>query len=147
MLPSQLLQTDSLAIEGGAASGKHWQQNKYQRISFLLQSGDYFFQSLTINSGALVRATPKTRLFVNNQLILNSAILASAGTALQPVFLGFAGTTLNLFAAFNGTLLAPNAFVTFGTGSGLIFTGAFYARTIEVTPASQLVCLAAAFAP
>jgi len=54
--------------------------------------------------------------------------------------LGFAGTTLGIFAPFNGTLIAPNAAVTFGTGAGLTYRGSFFGRTLEVTPASVLVC-------
>jgi hypothetical protein len=43
-------------------------------------------------------------------------------------------------APFTGTLVAPAAYVSFSTGSGLTFTGSFFARTIEVQPASVLAC-------
>jgi hypothetical protein len=104
-----------------------------------LGAGDYFIRSLTINSGVTVRALPTTRLFVMNQLSYKSAI-TKVGGARQPILLGFVGTTLNLEAGFDGTLLAPNAKVSFGIGSGLLYTGAFFARILEVRPASTLVC-------
>jgi hypothetical protein len=108
--------------------------------TLILSAGDYFFQSLTINSGSTLRATPTTRIFVRDALVFNAPVLATSGTALQAITLGFAGTTLGMFAPFNGTLIAPNATVTFGTGAGLTYRGSFFGRTLEVTPASVLVC-------
>jgi hypothetical protein len=110
--------------------------------TLVLGAGDYFFQSLTINSGSTVRAQATTRIFVRNTLVFNAPIRAASGTALQSIFLGFAGANLSLTAPFNGTLLAPNAAVTFGTGAGLTYTGSFFGRTLEITPASVLVCRA-----
>jgi len=108
--------------------------------TLILSAGDYYFQSFTINSGAIVRVAPTTRLFVRDSLQFNAPFLATTGSAVQPIFMGFAGTTLNLFALFNGTLVAPNASVVFGTGAGLTFTGSFFGRSFEVTPGSSLVC-------
>ena len=108
--------------------------------TLILAAGDYFFQSLTINSGSTLRATPTTRIFVQNALVFNAPIRATSGTALQAITLGFAGTTLGMFSPFNGTLIAPNAHVTFGTGAGLTYRGLFFGRTLEITPASVLVC-------
>jgi len=105
-----------------------------------LLAGDYFFQSLTINSGATVRVTPTTRVFVRDTLVFDAPFRMSSGTGVQPIFVGFAGTTLNLFAELDGTLVAPNAAVVFGTGAGLSFTGSFFGRTLEVTPGSSLIC-------
>lgn len=109
--------------------------------TLILQAGDYFFQSLTINSGSIVRVTPATRIFVRDTLIFNAPLLVSSGTTVQPVFLGFAGTsTLSFNARFDGTLVAPNGTVRFGTNSGLTYTGSFFGRVLEVTPGSSLVC-------
>jgi hypothetical protein len=108
--------------------------------TLILAAGDYFFQSLTINSGSTVRATPETRVFVENALIFNAPFRASSGTAIQAITFGFAGANLSLLAQFNGTLIAPNADVIFGTGAGITYTGSFFGRTLEVTPASNLVC-------
>jgi hypothetical protein len=115
--------------------------------TLVLAAGDYFFQSLTINSGTTVRATPTTRVFVQNSLIFRSPFRTPGG-AVQPIFLGFAGSdTVVMEAPFDGTLVAPNGRVEFGVGSGLTFTGAFFARILELRPASRLVCLASAAPP
>jgi hypothetical protein len=109
--------------------------------TLVLAAGDYFFQSFTINTGATVRATPTTRIFVQNTLNFNASILAATGSSLQPIELGYAGTTsVSLGAPFNGTLIAPSAAVVFGTGSPLTFSGSFFARTIEVATGSILAC-------
>jgi len=108
--------------------------------TLILKAGDYYFQSLTINSGAILRVTPTTRVFVQNALTFNSPFLASSGSTVQPIFLGFAGTSVNLYAVFNGTLVAPNASVKFGSGTALTFTGSFFGRQFELTPGSALVC-------
>jgi len=60
-------------------------------------------------------------------------------THVQDVTVGHSGdyagiANLNMYAVFDGTLIAPNASTTFGTGSGLIFTGSFYGKAFEVTP-------------
>ncbi len=109
--------------------------------TLVLSAGDYFFQSFTINSGVIVRATPTTRIFVQNSLTFNAAILATTGSSVQPIFLGYAGTTsVSLGARFDGTLVAPNASVVFGAGPTLTFSGSFFARTIEVAAGSTLAC-------
>jgi hypothetical protein len=108
--------------------------------TLVLSAGDYFFVNLTINSAATVRATPTTRIFVRDALAFRSPIRAPSGTAVQPIFLGFAGTSVNLEARFDGTLVAPNATANFGAGAGLTFTGSFFASVIDVRPGSTLVC-------
>jgi hypothetical protein len=108
--------------------------------TLILAAGDYFFQSLTINASSTVRATPTTRIFTRDTLIFNAPIRGTSGTALQAIFLGFAGANLSLTAQFNGTLVAPNANVIFGTGAGVTYRGSFFGRILEVTPGSTLVC-------
>jgi hypothetical protein len=109
--------------------------------TLVLAAGDYYFQSLTINAGSTVRATPTTRIFVQNTLNFNASILASSGSAIQPIFLGLAmSTSTTLAARFDGTVVAPNGTVVFGTGSALTFSGSYFARTIEVGTGSTLAC-------
>ena len=112
--------------------------------TLVLGTGDFFFTNLTINAAATVRATATTRVFVRSFFTAQSPFLAASGTAVQPIFLGYAGTSAQFNAVFNGTLVAPNAQVFMGTGAGLTFTGAFYAQSIDVRPASTLVCLTSA---
>ena len=115
--------------------------------TLVLGAGDYFFQTLTLNGTSTVRTAATTRVFVRDQLTFLSPFLMSSGTAIRPIFLGFQGTTLAMNVRFDGTLVAPNAAVTFGTGPGIAFTGGFYARTIEIHQDSTLICQAARAAP
>lgn len=110
--------------------------------TLILGAGDYFFASLTINSSSIVRAAATTRVIVADALVVNAPFYAPSGTAVQPIFLGFGGSDLGLYADFDGTLVAPNATVRFGTGSGLVFVGSFFGSVFEVNPASTLVCKA-----
>jgi hypothetical protein len=110
--------------------------------TLILGAGDYYFRNLTIFANATVRAAATTRIFVRDTLTFHSPIRLPFGSGIQTVFLGFAGASLTLEAVFNGTLLAPNAAVSFGIGSGLTYSGAFYGRVLEVRPQSTLVCLA-----
>jgi hypothetical protein len=114
--------------------------------TLVLGTGDFFFTNLTINAASTVRATPTTRVFVRSFFTAGSPFLAPSGTAVQPIFLGYAGTSVQFNAVFDGTLVAPNAQVFMGTGAGLTFTGAFYAQSIDLRPASTLVCLTSAAA-
>lgn len=114
--------------------------------TLILDAGDYFFDDLTLNSGTTLRAAPGTRVFVENSLAFRSAFLTPGG-AIQPIFLGFAGNQVVIEAPLDGTLVAPNARVELGVGSGLTFTGSFFARIIEVRPDSRLVCLAGSAPP
>ena len=105
-----------------------------------LLAGDYFFQSLTINPGGTVRVNSATRIFVRTTLIYRSALLAPTGTALQPIVLGFAGTTAALEAPFSGTFVAPAATVMMGVGAGLTFSGSYYIRSLQLQPGSNIAC-------
>lgn len=109
-----------------------------------LSAGDHFFSSLTLNSSVAVFATAQTRVFVAGATILRSSfILTGTTNTLAPIFLGLA-TTSSVFVetAFDGTLVAPSAFVTFGIASGLTYRGLFYARNIEARPDTVLQCAA-----
>lgn len=108
--------------------------------TLVLGAGDYYFTSLTINSNSIVRAAATTRVIVADALVMNAPFYASSGTSVQPIFLGFAGSSLGIYADFDGTLVAPNATVLFGTGSGSVFIGSFFGSVFEVNPASALVC-------
>lgn len=110
--------------------------------TLVLTAGDYFFQSLTINASVTVRATPTTRIFVQNSFFLNSPILQPTGTAVQALAVGYAGSTpVNLGARLDGSFTAPNASVTFGAGPNpQTYSGSYFARSIEIAPGSILAC-------
>jgi cellulase/cellobiase CelA1 len=104
-------------------------------------AGDLFLHSFMINSATNIRVqvAPETRIFVQTMMAFRSPFLNASGQ-LQPVLLGFAGTSLVVETQFNGTLLAPNASVAFGIGSRVSYRGSFYAKSIEVRPGSALIC-------
>lgn len=108
--------------------------------TLVLAAGDYFFQSLTMNANGTVRVAPTTRVFVRDNIGFLTPFRASSGTAIQAIFFGFAGSNLSLPIRFDGTLVAPNATVSFGSGPGVTYTGSFYGRRLQVNPASALVC-------
>jgi hypothetical protein len=106
-----------------------------------LAAGDYFFRTLTINSNVRVIVTANTRIFVRDKLDYRSPFTRSTGQP-QAIALGFASSgTLLLEAAFTGSLIAPGAWVIFGNGAPLTFTGSFYGRILEVRPDIVLACL------
>lgn len=111
--------------------------------TLVLAAGDYYFTTLLINGSATVRASATTRVFVRSQLTVGSSVRTATG-ALAPIVLGFAGTTFSLGVPFTGTLIAPSAALSIGSGSNLSFTGSFFAKTIELQPAVVLTCSAPA---
>jgi hypothetical protein len=109
--------------------------------TLILGAGDYYFRNFTmVNSAVTVRVSPATRLFVSGQFAYRTSFTLNNGQV-QAIFLGFTGTAAVLEARFDGTLVAPNATVSFGVGSGLTFTGSFFAKAFDIRPQSVLVCL------
>lgn len=108
-----------------------------------LSAGDYFFTNLYFNSaGLVVVGAPGTRIFVSGNVTFNTSIVTAVGSGeLAPVTLGVSGPgSLALYAPFTGLLIAPQRDLVVGTANGMTFTGSFYARGIDVTPNSDLVC-------
>lgn len=134
---------DTIPLAPGSYGSVGVNGNPVELAILILDSGDYFFQNLYLNSqGVVVAAQPDTRIFVSNNLTFNTSITTDTSrTQVAPVFLGIAGGgDASILAPFDGTLVAPNRQVYFGTGSGLTFTGSFYADSIVVTPDSVLRC-------
>ena len=113
-------------------------------------AGDYFFTNLYFNSaGLVVVAQPGTRIFVSGNVTFNTSIVTSVGSStLAPVMLGVSGSgALALYAPFTGSVVAPQRDLVVGTANGMTFKGSFYAKSIDVTPASVLVCDSSVVAP
>ncbi len=90
----------------------------------------------------MVVAQAGTRIFASGNVTYNTSIVTAVGsTQLAPVMLGVSGTgSLALYAPFSGSVVAPQRDLVVGTTSGMTFRGSFYARSIDVTPASALIC-------
>lgn len=130
--------------------GVNGNPNPNQAAVLILSAGDYFFTNLYFNSaGLVVVAAPGTRIFASGNVNFHTPIVTAVGsTQLAPVVLGVSGSgQLAMYAHFSGTVIAPNRDVILGTGSGLTFTGSFYARGIDVTAGSTLVCDASFSSP
>jgi hypothetical protein len=131
----------NLVVQNGATrnltAGPYGSVTVTTGATLILGSGDYYFTSLFIGPNTTLRATATTRVFAQS-LSLNRTFLAPTGTAIQPVYLGFSGTTLSLPVRFDGTLLAPNAAVTFAAST--TNTGSYLAHSLHVPTSSQLVC-------
>jgi hypothetical protein len=114
--------------------------NSPARVS--LSAGSYFFQQLTLNSGAslVIPAAGVVKLFVSGGLAYRSQVIHSGGQAAQ-IFLGYNGTASPVLEAqFQGTLIAPRATVSMGTASARQFRGRFFARGLEIRPDARIVC-------
>lgn len=108
-----------------------------------LSAGDYFFTNLYFNSaGLIVVAEPGTRIFASGDVTYNTSIVTAVGSSeLAPVTLGVSGSgSLALYAPFTGLVVAPQRDLVLGTANGQTFTGSFFARGIDLTPDSVLVC-------
>ena len=107
-----------------------------------LSAGDHYFSALTINANVTVHASADTRIFVSGAFALRTPILLTgSSSALAPIFIGLSTpNALVIEAPFDGTIVAPNSMVSFGSGSGITYRGHFYARGIEVRPGSILQC-------
>ena len=122
------------------APGSYASVTLNSQSTLILAAGDYFFRDLTINAAVAVRVTATTRVFVQNTMAYRSSFKNASGQV-QAITLGFKGTGATLEAAFDGTLIAPNAKVFFGVDTVLTFNGSFFGKIFEVRPQSVLVCL------
>jgi len=108
-------------------------------VNFVM--GDYFFNTLTLNSGGIINVTqPGVRIFVQMINLNNGGAFAG-----QPVFLGYLGTTLlNVNVDFRGTLVAPDAPVALNSGPDMqnpvILQGSFFGLDLTVNNGSNIIC-------
>jgi hypothetical protein len=134
---------DDVSIPPGSYGQAGVNGNPNQLAVLRFSAGDYFFTNLYFNSaGVVVVGEPGTRIYVSGNVTFNASIVSAVGSSeLAPVLLGVSGQGyLALYAPFSGTVVAPERNLVLGTGSGLTFTGSFYAAGIELTPDSVLVC-------
>jgi hypothetical protein len=108
----------------------------------VLAGGDHFFSSLIVNASVTALAAPNTRIFVAGAFALRSPFLLDAPSSqLASIFLGLATSgSVAIESVFQGSLVAPSALVSLGSGSGSTYRGLFYARGLEVRPDSFVEC-------
>lgn len=107
----------------------------------ILSAGVYAFTSLDLEPSATL-VTPSSssetaQLFVRNSVIYRGRT-ATAGGALAPLFLGYAGTNpITIEAVYTGTIIAPSATLTLQSLNGAgVYTGEFFAAQVTLSPAN-----------
>jgi hypothetical protein len=122
------------------AAGSYGTVNVNSGGTLIVGAGTYYFDTLNIQSNSVVRVAATTRVYVKNGFTFRSSFKLANGSV-PPIYLGLATSgNVVLEARYDGTLLAPNAYVSFGVGVGMKFTGSFFARVLEVRPDTTLVC-------
>ena len=120
----------------------------YQNLSvnslgiLTLESGDYYFTSLHVQSDAdvVVSDGGMVRIYVQDYMSMKSLFTDGFDNAVPP-FIGYLGTnSLVIEAPFYGSVIAPNATMEMGTGNANVFTGEFMASTLRIRPGINLVC-------
>jgi len=116
---------------------------------WLVTCGDYFMESLMINSGAKVvvydaAACGTTRINIRNQLVHRGSIVPSPGGTLDAttLLLGIFGSlgTIDTPSMFIGTVFAPSGHVTLACNRTLV--GAIYAEDITVFQDARVIGVA-----
>ncbi|MBN2804977.1 MAG: hypothetical protein JXR91_17910 [Deltaproteobacteria bacterium] len=108
-----------------------------------LSAGVYYFEGLNINSDSVViiEAAPEDiQIYLNSAFTLKESFVNGSGQQTD-VFIGYVGdNTVELYAPFSGTLLAPDATVILGTSPDKTFEGRFVAGDLILTPDTVLTC-------
>jgi len=121
---------------GSIPAGSYGALTVGSRASLKLGTGTYFFTSFDLEPQATLKldlsAGPLT-IYVSAGPLIHRGTLAVTGDPID-FLLGYAGGgAVVLEAPFNGTFVAPAASVRLATVSGG-YTGAFFARDLEVSP-------------
>jgi hypothetical protein len=101
-----------------------------------LRTGTYFFNNLSVESGAKISCTSGSGIVVNIKTNLTYRGSIIEGTGGRPkIFVGVFGTGgISLETSFPGTLVALTATVSLGMNSPTTHSGAFYAKDLTVGP-------------
>jgi hypothetical protein len=124
------------------APGSYGQVTLNSGAKVALSAGTYYFQTLAFNasSSLIVPSSGTVRIYIASQLSFQGQVVQANGQPGQ-LFIGYNGTAAVVLAApFRGTLIAPRALISMGTGNAVQFRGRFFVRSLEVRPRVQLVC-------
>lgn len=138
--------TVDITFTNGTASpppGAYRYANVNSGNTLNLAPGVYSFTSLIVNSAATLHITPSSTPTVI-QIKSDAAIRGVTPTNIDPATLQIkvAGSnSVYVEPNFTGSILAPNANVTVGVGSGSTFSGSIRALSIELRPDVRYYCL------
>jgi len=111
------------------------------RAKLFLAGGDYYTNVLQLEpQSEVILDSGTTRLFVRNSVIYRGTFKPPSGGAFALVLTYTGTSTVPLESPFQGTLFAPNASLTLGTGGPQQFKGHFLAKELEVRPDTVVTC-------
>ncbi len=106
-----------------------------------LRAGEYTFRGLWVEPQGLVfldkRGGPVT-LNVSEHLNVKSELHDIGGLGADTLIQYSGPESVYFHADFEGTILAPNALLYLGTSGALDFSGAFFAKAVEVHPDARI---------
>jgi hypothetical protein len=110
------------------------------RSNVNMAPGNYVFSLIQLEPQATVTLEDETNVKVANSIIWRGEFLAS-GTETTPLVVTYKGTQSAFLETSSALrLIAPNADVTIGAGSGVTFHGTVAAKNIELRPDTRFTC-------
>jgi len=109
------------------------------RSKLTLNAGTYYFDSITLEPSATLAfedATAPVIVYVKGSIIHRATILSKSSGANVVVL--SAGSEVTIDTAFIGTIIAPDAEMTFGGNLGTVYKGSFFARHALVRPGVRI---------
>ncbi len=105
----------------------------------VLESGDYFFEELTMYSQGEVEVQEDTRIYAGHSQQLQGAFV-DAGGDMANVTLGYGGSLLQIWQDFRGIIVAPSATVKMDTSNATSLRGMIHARSIYLENGADFTC-------
>jgi hypothetical protein len=122
------------------APGAYGDTSIQSRATLKLSSGTYYLASIDLEPQARIvldQTAGPVVLVVKNSIIERGQFVSPSG-APASVLLFYSGTNAaRLETAFQGTVIAPNAFLGLAA-SGVTYAGSFFAKDVEVSPQISL---------
>ncbi len=107
-----------------------------------LRAGEYTFRGLQVEPDGIVvlnKAAGPVTINVSEMLNIKSEFDDLGGLGADTL-VQYSGTQgVYWYGDFDGTIVAPNAYLYLGTSGALDFTGAFFAKAVEVHPDARIV--------
>ena len=105
-----------------------------------LQTGTYYFESLTLEPQAILNLNNSggtVVIYVRGQ-ITHRGTLAYAGSTSDLLIGSFSTDAVRLESEFNGSIIAPYGTIVLGTANGATHDGAFVAKNVEVQAGARV---------
>jgi|GEM_PF-4382466 len=123
------------------APGFYGPLNVKSRATLTLDSGHYFFQSVTIEPAASVRllsSLAPTTIAVASAVIFRGTLETDDGLFPNLALEALGTDPVTIEAPFRGTILAPSGTLKLG-GNDVAHEGSFFARSVQIEPGLRIV--------